>query len=89
MIVHVYKKSTKVYLPLDKLILPLKAFVDAESSEDFGYSSYNVHRIGILDLRIASRPKHKVKQQSKQLEERAWTATDNEMKCSSGQAVLE
>ena len=32
-------------------------FVDAETSEDFGYSLYSVrevHRIGILDLRIAN-----------------------------------
>lgn len=34
-----------------------QAFVDAESSEDFGYSSYSVedvHRIGVLDLRIVN-----------------------------------
>jgi hypothetical protein len=56
-----------------KLNLPLKAFVDAESSEDFGYSSYSVedvHRIGVLDLRIASCPNQKVKQQRKQQEGR-------------------
>ena len=40
------------------VVLPnLKAFVDAESSEDFGYSSFSVedvHHVGILDLRIAA-----------------------------------
>ena len=76
----------------NKLILPLKAFVDAESSEDFGYSSYSVedvHRVGILDLRIASRPNKKVKQLCKQQEGRASTATNNELKCSCSHRVLE
>ena len=36
-----------------------QAFVDAETSENFGYSVYSVddvHRVGILDLRIDTWP---------------------------------